>query len=246
MDNDKVMFLIQHNGANGKMSGGYILDIDDLTDKEYTLKVLSYGHLLYQVGRGYATDVIHMPLEEFEAIFVNGKENYVDRIKYLLNYGLRRNLFRKEIEMKYGHSSTVEKPVLTTKYKAGDMLIDVDNIKSSVYLGNFKSLELNVVDTRSGKHMWSTSLSGHVYLSIFNDDLQNTWDIEREFIKKMESCAICQKASKIAIKKKRKAGVETIKSSSQRLKASGKHTIYAKENYFYPPRTITITWEMEE
>lgn len=130
---NKPLFLVQYNStgssSRGKLSGGILLTLEDLFDKEYMKTVLrGSSTLMYGYRRGYFENIIHMRKEEFEEVF-NG---HIEKVQYLMTEII---VFRKEICTAYdGVKRTKHK--LLTKLIPGHLYLDKNNTTVWYYVGN--------------------------------------------------------------------------------------------------------------
>lgn len=130
-----IRFLIQYNStgssSRGKLAGGILLTLDDLSDEDCMKSVLRGAyHLLYAYPRGNFDDIIHMRKEEFTKIFV--ETDRINSIKYLIT---DFKIFRKEI---YDTYNGIDKPKhkKLTKLIPGHLYLDADGTTQWIYIGN--------------------------------------------------------------------------------------------------------------
>lgn len=126
-------FLVQYNStgssSRGKLSGGILLQLEDLFDKEYMKKVLRGSYtLMYAYNRGYFEGIIHMRRDEFEEVF----KGNIEKVQYLMT---EVPVFRKEICSAY---DGVDRPKhkLITKLIPGHLYLDKNNTTIWYYVGN--------------------------------------------------------------------------------------------------------------
>lgn len=180
---DNVYFYVQYNStgssSRGIQSGGVVLSIDDLCDEKYVRKLLMCGRstLMYQVGRDMLRNLKVLRLEDFEKIF----HDHINGIKHLLGFSELEPPFRKEILVKYGHTSYSEVKKTTTTYNKGDIITGTDGMQY-LYLGNIKTMEMFIDGEKKKEY------SGHLYMPVTPALLKfNTreWEINEilEFLK---------------------------------------------------------------
>lgn len=196
----KVLFFVQYHSmgssSRGIQSGGRIVDFDDLQDEEFMRSILKGRYsILYQVDRGYLSNLKSMQLSEFEAIFfLRGGFKSLNKINYLLGFSDIESPFRKEILEKYGALANKEKVSTTTKYNPGDIIVGVDDRKY-LYLGNVARMTY-IIDKEVMHNYY-----GHLYMPISYLDI-NKSDIQ-EFLKK--AIINYKKFERFFLKTKRKA-----------------------------------------
>lgn len=202
-----VVFFVQYksmgSSSHGIRSGGVVLDLKDLCDKDYMRRLMQGSYnILYQVGRGELKSIIHMSLAEFENIFKHyTKVGNLVYISHLLGYQGEKSIFRKEITEKYGY--TKESVSTTQSYEAGDLITGVDGVEY-LYMGNVKKLEIYI------DHELRGSYSGHFYIPMRSNDKATTQnELYNDWLR--ITSANFKKASRSFLKTKRKAVADSVK-----------------------------------
>lgn len=160
-----TLFFIQYSSggssSRGVLSGGIILDMDDICDEEYIRSLLrGRWKMMYQVGRKPLKDIISIRLDEFERVFYpNGALSTLGGIKHLLGYRDIKPVFRKEVLDKYGPHANEDKPSTTTSYTRGQVIRGADRV-CYVYVGQMDSIRY-IVD---GHTEYSTH--GNMYIPV--------------------------------------------------------------------------------
>lgn len=228
MNKDDVMFLIQYkslgSSSRGILSGGVILSLEDLYDRNYMHKILKYQwSMLYQVGRSPLQSVKSMRLEEFEHIFGIGASS---KLRHLLDFNKDiPSPFRKEILSVYGAEAYEVKPHMTTRYKSGDIITGHDGY-NYLYYGNVKNLNIKIEGNQVGE------FSGHLYSYLINGKVPV--DDPFDVLKLLANSP--SKYKKYILKTKRKAVANQIRPSG--LTLTGHHDMK-----FIIPSSYIYRWE---
>lgn len=237
IDNKDVLFLLQYkscgSSSRGIQSGGIILTIEDLKDELYVRQLLrGRWSLMYQVGRQVLKSVKSMSLQEFEQIF--GIGNTI-KLRYLLDFDSNiSSPFRKEITQVYGLEAFRTKPQMTTRYNSGDVIRCSDG-NVYLYYGYLKKF-LAYIDNNE-----VCDFTGHLYMPL--TDKKNS---RKSLLDKLD--VLVQKPSRYkeyVLKSKRKAEVNSIRSSNIKLKGDYTYdTILPVDIYHRDERKARVIMEI--